>query len=185
MERDAIKELYFNGIKVKLRYSGVFSEKADALFVPQYPNGVALTGISAAVIHSRARQAISNYQKILAKNKLLPYGEVYVYLCNKPEMNYRYLLQVPVLKASAENTSFAISAALKKADNLELKSIVIPAVNTGRSGALTDEEAAEATFAAIASFSKKAMHVEEIFLALYEKSTYLAYKSYLDKEKLI
>ena len=172
--------VYFGDIRINVCFSGVMSEKADVCLVPQFGSGISLTGVSAAFIHSMARNSIIDYQEF-AKDKKLEPGTAFISACQGD--NYRYLAHIYILKHEnppkeqiKKDTFYSIFAGLDAALSVKAKSVVIPSVNTGSNGGLNYEESATATFNAISAFSKKNKSIKKITIAL---KTEYAFKTYL------
>ena len=122
---------YFGGIKIKIKCSGIFSEKADVCIIPQHSHGIELKGLSARIAHSPARSSIIAFQNYLSKAKTLPLGEVFTTPCE--DEHYSYLMQISVLDCPVDKISQIISTAIQKAmqeaERLGAKTLIIPEIN--------------------------------------------------------
>ena len=178
--------VYAGDIRINVNLSGVMSEKADACIVPHYETGISLTGVSAAFIHSMARNSIIEYQDYARDKKLKP---DFAYVASCQGDNYKHLIHIPVLKrkteknnkkTSKEDTYLGILSALETAETIKARSVVIPSLNTGSSGVLTYEVAATETIRAIKTYIDKTPKkcIKEITIAL---KTRFAYDAYLKK----
>ena len=174
--------VYFGDIRINITLSGVMSERADVCVVPHYATGISLTGISAAFIHSMARNSIIEYQNY-ARDKVLKPNFAYVSACNGN--NYRYLIHIPVLKRSTEkskkiakeDTFTGILSSLEGAQSVKAKTMVIPSINTGTTGVLSYEESGYETYRAIKTFIEKTplTSLKEITIALKSQQALVAY----------
>ena len=169
-------------IEIEIYNAGVLSLQAFACVVPQKRTGISLTGVSASIIHSPARDGIIAFQKTIRDKKMLPFGNSTAHHCSGK--NYRYLISIPVLGASRLETEIAIISALARADKIKAESIVIPAINTGESGALSYEESAKITKKAIHKLSEfyVVANLKKILLALPNENAYDIYKKTFEEE---
>ena len=172
--------VYFDEVKVNIKLSGVLSEHADACIVPQYPTGISLTGVSAAFIHSKARNSIIAFQDFV-RDKKLSANSAFVAACNGD--NYHYLIHTPALKRKGDcsiksaltDTFTGICAALEAAKTVQAQTVVIPSFNTGPNSILSYEQSAKATLEAIVTFSTLPRSLKEITIALKNKEAFEAY----------
>lgn len=183
--------VYFNKIKVNIRLSGVMSETAEACVVPQYENGISTTGVSSAFLHSPASWAIADYQKMTSNKTLNPDDAVCSLISEG--CNYRYLIQIPVLKDGnnfskeeiEEHTGKCAVTALIYAADFGLKTLVVPSMNTGTLGPLSYLKAATVIISAIKTCSDyKEMSLEEITIALTNEKAFFAFVTAAASAKL-
>lgn len=181
--------VYFNKIKVNIRLSGVMSETAEACVVPQYENGISTTGVSSAFLHSPASWAITDYQKM---TKTLNPDDAVCSLISEG-CNYKYLIQIPVLKDGnnfskeeiEEHTGKCAVTALIYAADFGLKTLVMPSMNTGTLGPLSYLKAATVIISAIKTCSDyKEMSLEEITIALTNEKAFFAFVTAAASAKL-
>ena len=168
-------------IKVTLSCCGVSAQTGDVCIVPQYKTGISLTGTSAHLIHSPAKNGIVSFQNYILDKKLEA-TEVFCASCNG---NYHYLIHIPVLVANASEQSKSQSfhdiydgvvAAIEEAHSVKAKKIVIPSIGEEKSVRLSHIEVAKAVYRAI---QKVARRDDKIIIAVRDQETMKFYKKAL------
>ena len=170
-----------NKLKIDICISDVLTEQADACIVPAHPKRASTSGISKVLLNTPAKNAILAYQKE-AEQKRVPYGSVRITPCSGN--NYKYLIHISTLglthhTASVETLYFGIRIALKQAEKEGITSIVIPAINTGKTQMLSYNEAALSTLKAIFDIKHQLKRLTNIKIVLKNSEAYEIYKETL------
>lgn len=165
-----MKEKVFNnlvdGIEVKVCFSDIGIMKAEACVVPRFSDRTADTGVAAALIHAGFSRGVSEYGELFERYQTdkLSFGTAFT--TNAYTGGFAWFIHVPVLDASDieayDAVVFAVYAALREADGLNLYDIVIPSLCTGRKGQLTVKQSAKAMLTALKSFRPKNDTLREI-----------------------
>lgn len=170
-----------DGIEVRVCFSDICAMAAEACVVPQFSDRAADTGVAATLLHSGFSRGVLEYEELFERygKKRLPFGSAFV--SNAYTGGYAWLIHVPVLDAAGfeayDAVIFAVYAALREADRLNLYDIVIPALCTGYNGHLSFKRSAKAMLTALKSFRPKNDTLREIKFVVSKNET--AYKEFL------
>ena len=173
---------YNKQLDISICLSNVLKEKADACIVPQYPTKASTSGISNDLLKKATKDSILAYQNE-ASQKRVPYGSVRITSCSGN--NYKYLIHISSLglnhhSASFETLYFCVRIALKQADKEGFNSIVIPAINTGKTQMLSYNEAALGTLKAIFDIKHELKCLTKVKIVLKNSDAYKIYNETLD-----
>ena len=171
-----------NELEIKVCLSDILKEQADACIIAEYPTKISNSGVCKALQQTPAKNAILAYNNEATRQRV-PYGSARITPCNGD--NYKYLIHISALGlthhlASIETLYFCIRIALKQADKLGIETIVIPAINTGKTEMLSYNEAALNTLRAIFDIKHTLKQLKQIKIILKNDDAYRIYQEVLD-----
>lgn len=183
-------------VNVAIACGNIIDVSADAYVVPEFQLGSSREGVGGTLHRNGFSGGLDNFDKYIKDNGEQKFGTVIMTESDSEYPSPRYLLHAVTVGISPEeafNTvKNATCSALEKAQENGLKSVAMPALNTGIIGKLTHEESAQAMLAGIDEFAKNAKEEMDVCLVVYKKGqdlddfvNTLKNKSYLDKSDII
>lgn len=184
MQEKIFKNLV-DGIETHVCFSDIGVMKAEACVVPRFSVRAADTGIAATLAHVGFSRGVQEYDELFERygTSTLPFGTAFA--TNAYTGGYAWLIHVPVLDAKSfeayDAVIFAVYAALREADRLNLYDVVVPAPCGGYNGFLGFKQSAKAMLTALKSFRSENDTLREIrFVVSKNEAAYREFVSFVE-----
>ncbi|MGB7061633.1 MAG: macro domain-containing protein [Candidatus Zixiibacteriota bacterium] len=156
-------------IEIKLIQGDITEQEFDAIVNAANNHLWMGVGVAGAI---KRKGGVEIEQEAMSKGPI-PVGEAVV--TGAGSLKAKYVIHAAVmgqdLKTSEEHIRNGTLNALKRAEELKIKSIAFPAFGTGVGGFPADE-CARIMFNAVKDFSQEAEFVEEVRFVLFDKASY-------------
>jgi len=169
----------YKGVEIVALTGDITEEKVDAIVNPANSWLIMGGGVAGAIKRIGGKEI----EEEALKHAPIPVGKAIATDAGK--LRAKYVIHAPTMERPAmridvENVRLAVSAALKCADELKLKSVAFPGMGTGVGG-LALNEAAEAMIHETKKHVEKGTHLNRIVFVGFNQDLTQAFSKAIDK----
>lgn len=175
MELDEIKS------RIELRQGDITEVEADAIVNAANTDLILGAGVSGAIGRAGGKAIQDDCDRI----RSVPIGEAVVTAAGA--LRARHVIHAVSMEighfTTERNVALATRNALRRAEELKLKTVAFPAIGTG-AAALAPEFSARAMLGAIADHMASGSAIEHVYIVLYNEDVFQAFREVLDNLRL-